>query len=134
MVRRGQAGGVRLAGRLGLLAALLAATPGCSSWRASQAGAAEVSAMTPDRARVTLRNGSTVVLSSPVVQGDSLVGIARPKGGEPVRFAAAVGDVVLVETRGFSTGKTLGVVALGAITVAVVSVGLLVWAFSTADF
>ena len=132
MVRRSR--GARLAGRLGLLAAVLAPTPGCSTWRSSAAGAAEVSAMAPERARVTLRDGSTVVLVSPVVQGDSLVGTARPKGGEPVRFAAPVSDVVLVETRGFSTGKTLGAVALGAVTVAAVSVGFLIWAFSTADF
>lgn len=126
--------GARLAGRLGLLAALLAATPGCSSWRASSAGTAEVPVTTPKRARVTLRDGSTVILSSPMVRGDSLVGTARPEGGEPVRFAAAIDDVVLVETRGFSTGRTLGAVVVGAATLALVSIGLLAWAISTSDF
>ena len=83
-------------------------TTGCMSWRAVPvrddrvAGDASYS-----RARVVLRDGTTLSLNDVTVRPDSVIGVA---GDERTRVAVAQPQVQRIETRGVSAGRTIGLV------------------------
>lgn len=70
--------------------------------------------------RILRSDGSLVVLASPRVTGDSIVGTA---GSPPRRTAVAVAGVERVEAREVSAGKTAGLVG-GILGAAALMVGL----------
>lgn len=69
--------------------------------------------------RVHFRDGRWIALESPRVDGDSLRGFARARGGGLRAMAFARTDVRAIETRQFSGGKTVvlfgGLMAAGAL-------------------
>lgn len=101
-----------------VLAALMIASPGCSSWQALRVSPETQPATTlPERVNVLLTDGRRVVVYAPRVERDSLLGMC-PEGsgfgadehGEtagrvPCRFA--VNDILRIESRQFSAGRTL---------------------------
>ncbi len=106
---------------------LLLYLPACTSWHVGAPTPAQfVEREKPERAQVTKTDGSTVVLTSPVVRGDSLFG-TRSAGlvqGDTTRLVGLpLSEVRSVAVRKFSTGNTL--LLVGAV-VAVAFVGVLI--------
>jgi len=111
---------VRAVTRQAMAAFLLTIHLACTSWRTESVTPAElIDRDHPDQVRVTTTAGDQVVLSPPVVLGDSLRA-DTPKAGTAV--ALPLQDVSQIATRQFSSGKTLGLVA----GVTLVSVGAFV--------
>ena len=78
------------------------------SWRAVPARDAQIPGdASYRRARVVLRDGTTLSLSDVTVRPDSLIGFA---GDERTRVAVAQPQVERIETRGVSAGRTIGLV------------------------
>ncbi len=77
---------------------------GCSTWRRQDplSLSALVTRDSPDNVRLTTIGGVRVELSDPAMRGDSIA---------DQRNAVAVSDVAQVETRHFSTGRTLVLIA-----------------------
>ena len=88
----------------------------CYTWQgvATTSPAEVIEATQPDRVRVVVRGEGEVELANPSVEGDQLVGA----GGVSMPLA----DVLMLETREFSLGRTIGLV-LG--TVVLVPVALI---------
>lgn len=83
-------------------------TTGCMTWRAVPAANDSVAGdATFSRARVVLRDGTTITLHDVTVRPDSVVGFA---GDERTRVAVAQPQVERVETRKVSAGRTTGLV------------------------
>ncbi|HKP14648.1 MAG TPA: hypothetical protein VJT85_01220 [Gemmatimonadaceae bacterium] len=83
-------------------------TTGCMSWRAVPARDAQIPGdASYRRARVVLRDGTTLSLNDVTVRPDSLIGFA---GDERTRVAVAQPQVERIETRGVSAGRTIGLV------------------------
>ena len=103
-------------------------TSGCMSWRAVPAPDGRVAAdASYPRARVVLRDGTTLSLDDVTARPDSVIGFAEP---ERTRVAVAQPQVERIETRGVSTGRTIGliggvlaVVALAALIAIVQALG-----------
>ncbi len=94
----------------------------CSSWKTVEVSPVQViSEEQPSKVRLTLTDGSTVVLEQPVVSGDTLTGV-----GEGEQVTIPVSDVTHVAVRKTSAGKTiaLGVLAGGVIVGALYLVAL----------
>jgi hypothetical protein len=98
-----------------VVAALLMA--GCVKWR--------VATPTPDgvarsrEARLTLKSGTTVQVTSPSVQGDSLVGFARFSSA---RVAYAVKDVAMVEVSKSDAAMTTMLILGGLVAILAASI------------
>jgi hypothetical protein len=100
---------VRAATRQALAAFLLTIHLACTSWHTESVTPAElVERDHPDQVRVTTTAGDQVVLSHPVVIGDSLVE-ETAKEGAPATLPLQ--DVSRIATRQVSPGKTLGLAA-----------------------
>ncbi len=85
----------------------------CSSWKTLEVSPVQViSEEQPSKVRLTLTDGSTVVLEQPVVSGDTLTGV-----GEGEHVTIPVSDVTDVAVRKTNVGASigLGVLALGVI-------------------
>ena len=83
-------------------------TTGCMTWRAVPARDGRVAGdATFPRARVVLRDGTTLPLDDVTVRPDSVIGFA---GEERTRVAFARPQVERIETRGVSAGRTIGLV------------------------
>ena len=97
-------------------------TAACTTWQ-PQVGApgSVVSERRPDRVRLSVANGAQVIVEGPSVRTDSIVGEAASGGSS----AVALTDVSQVEVRERDTTATV---------LAVVVVGVLVWAASQACF
>ena len=94
----------------------------CTAWKTQEASPQQVLAdEQPDKMRVTLSDGSQVVLEEPVISGDTLTGVA-----EGQQTSIPLDDVADVEVRKAQTLLTVGVVVLGT---AAVLFGLAVIAF-----
>lgn len=108
-----------------ILALLTAATlPACTAYRTVADPVATLQAPKPVKdARVTLRTGERLELDFPRVEGDSLSGFLF--GGELRTVALA--DVVRVEAKKVSAGRTaglvLGMAVVGTAAAGAVSVG-----------
>ena len=74
----------------------------CYTWQgvATTSPAGVIEATQPDRVRVVVRGEGEVELERPVVEGDQLV------GADGVSLPLA--DVLMLETREFNFGKTIG--------------------------
>ncbi len=107
--------------RLALLPlALLLLLPGCQRWRGQPLpGAGPSPQQVPSPARVTLTDGSAVVVWHGSVERDSLVGLMGPRAGERTRFAAPLAQVRRMDGRGldFLATATLAAVATLALVV-----------------
>ncbi len=85
----------------------------CSSWKTLEVSPVQViSEEQPSKVRLTLTDGSTVVLEQPVVSGDTLTGF-----GEGEHVTIPVSDVTHVAVRKKDTGKTVGLVLVGVVVV-----------------
>jgi hypothetical protein len=117
----------RAARRVVIALVTLTQAAACSAWRPDalpQAGSAF-----PDRMRLVVADGRRIELERVHIVNDSLVG-EIPGRGRP-RHAVALRDVVRIETRQFSAGRTIGLAAVGAgIVAAVVGVIVLLNAYS----
>ena len=99
---------------------LLLYLPACTSWavRANQTTSYEefLQNEQPESVRATKADGSTVVLTSPEVHADSLVGIVvtrrvQTRGTTTDTISIAISDVRQVEVKKNDTWKTVGLVA-----------------------
>lgn len=82
----------------------LFSTAACSGWHQRDISSGVAPVVTgKQQARVTRRDGSSLVILAPRVEGDSLV--AQGRGGES-RVALPLRDVERVETREVSVGRT----------------------------
>jgi hypothetical protein len=104
-----------------LLSLLLLAAGACTGWHPQTSPAPrEVVAQQHGRGyvRVVKRDGSALVLQTPSVQGDSIVGV----GGNPPRLTGVpLAEVQRVDVRGFSPAKTSGLAVAGLALVALLA-------------
>jgi hypothetical protein len=111
-----------LLGRITLLAALGLHAGACMSWKTQPVSPDHIVAQDPDQVRVTLGNGSKVVVARPAIIGDSLIG--APTGANPKRsaqrLAIPLSDIQSVEVRRVNAGKTALLVAGLGVTAMVV--------------
>jgi hypothetical protein len=100
---------------------LLLSTAACHSWRAQTTPAPRVVEQMNGRGtvRIVRRDQSVMVLSSPQVVGDSIVGTT---GDPPRRATVAVADVQRIDTRRVSATKTGGLAIGTIVLVSVVAV------------
>ena len=77
------------------------------TWRAVPANERTAGDETHPRARVVLRDGTTLSLIDVTVRPDSVIGFA---GAERTRVAVAQPQVERVETKNVSVGRTIGLV------------------------
>jgi hypothetical protein len=87
---------------------LVAYLAGCTTWNVQALTPAQViDRLHPTSLRVTTTDSSEFVLEQPeIARSDSLVGF---QNGVP--SSVVISDVTQVATRGFSSGKTVGLVA-----------------------
>jgi hypothetical protein len=98
------------------LVLLLAATllPACYSWRTSTVPVDQALTNRPDEVRVTRHDGTQLILSSPHLSGDTLIGVRRASRSE-VSVAVPLSDVRAIEVRRFDGVETAGlIVGVGA--------------------
>ena len=78
----------------------------CYTWQgiATTSPAAVIDATRPDRVRVLVPGGIQIELARPVVDGDQLVGTSG--------VSMPLADVLMLEIREFSMGRTIGLVFL----------------------
>lgn len=99
----------------------------CTSWKIQDVSPEDALAdAQPDKVRVTLADGSQVVLEQPVVSGDTLTGL---RAGQQVSIPlASVSELELrkgdtVKTIALTTGIVLGVAALAIGVVLLIAAG-----------
>jgi hypothetical protein len=115
-----------LIGQVIILVLLGLPAEGCMSWKTQPVAPDQVLRQRPDRVRLTLAGGGTVVVMSPTIVGDSLIG--APAGANPQQIAQRLtiplSDIQSVEVQRVSGGKTalllagVGVTALAVIAAA----------------
>ena len=94
----------------------------CSTWQgiATTSPAAVIEATQPDRVRVTMPGGIQMELENPAVDGDELVGRSveneRVGGAITQTFvptdSVPVADILMLEVKKFSMGRTIGLFGL----------------------
>lgn len=106
---------------------MLAATvlPGCSSWRSAPLIPASITGSeAPTRVRLTLMDGRQIILRSPYISGDSLIGSQQPETARsPMygwRAAFPLDQIAELSLEQFDAGKTaLLVVGIGVTVILV---------------
>jgi len=100
----------RYRARAVLLLFLLLNLTACTSWQpaATPSPTQFVEVEQPDRVRVTVRDGTELVLEEPSVEGDELLGTV-----EEASVRVPFGDIFRLEVRRFSVGQTVMWVAVG---------------------
>ena len=95
----------------------------CMSWRVEPVSPAQVVVQDqPSAIRVTMNDGSRFELESPVVSGDSLLGLAKSESY--TQRGVLLADVSRVEIRKGDALKTVGlVVGLGMLFVGIATLG-----------
>jgi hypothetical protein len=95
----------------------------CMSWRVEPVSPAQVVVQDqPSAIRVTMNDGSRFELESPVVSGDSLLGLAKSKSF--AQRGVLLADISKVEIRKGDALKTVGlVVGLGMLFVGIATLG-----------
>ncbi|HUP18914.1 MAG TPA: hypothetical protein VM778_03050 [Gemmatimonadota bacterium] len=101
-----------------IVALALLTLAGCMTWKAGEGGTEAVLAGRPDKVRVLLANGNQVELDSPVLSGDSLLGLSSGR-----RMAVALERVRGVEVRRFSVARTALFVGAG-VTAVIIAVNV----------
>jgi hypothetical protein len=105
-------------------------TTGCMSWHAVPPASERTAGdATYPRARVVLRDGTTLSLTDVTIRPDSVIGFA---GAERTRVAVAQPQVERVETRDVSMGRTLGLV--GGVLAVLVLAALIAIAQTFSEF
>jgi hypothetical protein len=105
-------------------------TTGCMSWRAVPARNGRVAGdASYPRARVVLRDGTTLSLDDVTVRPDSVIGFSGP---ERTRVAVAQPQVDRIETRRVSPGRTIGLV--GGVLAVLALAALIAVAQALSDF
>ncbi|HXI20329.1 MAG TPA: hypothetical protein VNH46_04550 [Gemmatimonadales bacterium] len=93
---------------------LLAYLPGCTTWEVGTPTPEQfVTREHPDPVRVTLNDGSTLVLGQPTIVHDSLVGTTRVglAAEDTARtHSIPLSDIRVIEARGSSGGNSLAIV------------------------
>ena len=91
----------RYRSRAVLLLFLVLHLTACYTWQgvATTSPAGVIEATQPDRVRVTVRGEGAVELANPSVEGDQLVGAGD--------FSIPLADILGLEVRGFSLGRTV---------------------------
>jgi hypothetical protein len=109
---------------------VLANTTGCMTWRTVPARDGNVAGdASYPRARVVLRDGTTLSLDDVTVRPDSVIGFAEP---ERTRVAVARPQVERIETRGVSAGRTIGLI--GGVLAVVALAALIAIAQALSEF
>ena len=83
-----------------------------------------IEATQPDRVRVVVRGEGEVELANPSVEGDQLVGTTTTRTGgsfEPSDDSISLEDILQLEIRNFSLGRTAGLSALLLIPLSLLS-------------
>jgi hypothetical protein len=107
--------------RLLLPLALLSTLPACQTWYGRWPGSQAL----PSPVRVTLTDGSVLVMRDAQVQRDSLIGMVGERADERQRVAVAMPQVHRMEERGVDFPATVGLTAAITLTaVATVIVGV----------
>ena len=98
---------MRTAGlRMLLIASVL--LQGCTSWRTVPSSTGVAPVLSTERpVRVSLSDGTVIVLESPRIAGDSLIGNL---GNPPERLAVAMADVEGLAERNVSVGRSAAAV------------------------
>ena len=101
---------MRTAGlRMLLIASVL--LQGCTSWRTVPSSTGVAPVLSTERpVRVSLSDGTVIVLESPRIAGDSLIGNL---GNPPERLAVAMADVTALDERKVSVGRSAAAVGVG---------------------
>jgi hypothetical protein len=113
-----------LLGRITLLAALGLHAGACMSWKTQPVSPDQVVAKNPDQVRVTLGNGSRIVVARPTIIGDSLIGTAPGSDPKPAmpRRVIPLSDIRSVQVQRVNAGKTALLIAgVGVTAVAVIA-------------
>jgi hypothetical protein len=100
-----------------VLALSLCAFTACATWKAQSGPPAETLATPRDQVRLTLSDGSSHLVNSARVEGDSVVGIAPRSsmaGQTSKEVSFPVTEVRRVEFSDINAGQTVGLVAGGA--------------------
>lgn len=85
--------------RAAMLVLVAGSATGCAGWQVQDAAPASVVAgRLPPQVRLTLTNGARVVVESPTLRNDSVVGFVRMRGAPPMVRATASADIVRIET------------------------------------
>jgi hypothetical protein len=109
-------------GRVVLIAILGLHSGACMSWKTQSVAPDQVMAKHPDQVRVTLGNGSRIVIADPTIIGDSLIGSAPSsdrKRAAP-RRAVLLSDVQSMQVHRVNAGRTTLLIAgVGATAVVV---------------
>lgn len=106
MARRSEAW-CRIGIRIACGVVVLMNTTGCMTWRAVPAATSAPGDESLSRARIVMRDGTTVVWSDVTVRSDSVVGHV---GADHTRVAVAAPQVARVEIRKVGVGETLGLI------------------------
>lgn len=110
--------------RVFLLGALVTSLAGCHDWYRTQVPAPAGSlAGNPRQVRVTLTNGTSVVMRDPVVRADSLFGSVYMGPGDPVRLGVPIAGIKSLEVVKFTIFGTIATI-LGATIVTLGFLGL----------
>ena len=107
-----------------LLLFLMLHLTACSTWQgiATTSPAAVIEATQPDRVRVTMPGGIQMELENPAVDGDELVGrsVENERLDGTLNFiqtfvptdSVPVADILMLEVKKFSMGRTIGLFGL----------------------
>ncbi len=91
---------------------LLATLTGCFSWRpANVSPQTLVSQDHPESVRLQLANGVTIIIDDPRVRNDSILTADVDQFGAVRESGVPLRDINSIETRQFSTGKTIVFIA-----------------------
>ena len=102
------------------------ATSGCYQWDGARVPGPGGAQRMTNPARVTLADGSVVVLHDAIVSNDSIVGYAGDRPGERERTAVAVSQVRKVEDRELNFPQTVVAATLATLAaVVLVSITIL---------
>ena len=98
--------------RCSMLTLVAASAAGCTGWQAQSPGAATLAAtQLPQRMRLTLHDGSRVILDAPTLRNDSILGFEGGAGAARRIHGIHLPDVAKVETIRTSAWRTGLIVA-----------------------
>ena len=109
--------------RAATLALGMVSATGCAGWQVQDAAPASVVAgRLPPQVRLTLTNGARLVVESPTLRNDSVVGFTRMPGAPTAVRATAAVDIARIETMETDVLRTaLSAAGLGATVLFLIS-------------
>jgi hypothetical protein len=104
--------------RAATLVLVAGSATGCAGWQVQEAAPASVVAdRLPPQVRLMLTNGARVVIESPTVRNDSVIGFTRMPGAPPAVRAIAATDIARIETMETDVLRTAAVAAGLGVTI-----------------